>query len=162
MNYEVTIGENTLLLDVQRQGDGYTVSVDGGPERSVDLRRLGAVLSLVVEGRSVDAALVRRDDGWDVDLFGTTHSCQVVDPRRKALRLANAAHQGMLSTAMPGRVVAVLVEVGDTVAKGQPVVVVEAMKMENELKAPADGQVMEIFVDAEQALDAGAKLLRIE
>ncbi|MCB9759029.1 MAG: acetyl-CoA carboxylase biotin carboxyl carrier protein subunit [Alphaproteobacteria bacterium] len=161
MIYEVTIEDTARLIEVEREGDGYRIAVDGGPPRHVDVRRLPNTLSLLLDGRSLDAGLVRTEGGWTVDLYGTGHDCAVVDPRRKALRLAGATAEGTVSTSMPGRVITVLVTPGDAVEKGQPVVVVEAMKMENELKAPISGTVTDVFVAAGDTLDAGAKLLRI-
>ncbi|MFN7147737.1 MAG: biotin/lipoyl-containing protein, partial [Myxococcota bacterium] len=86
----------------------------------------------------------------------------VVDPRRKALRMAAGAANGMLATQMPGRVVRLLVKPGDVVRKGQPVIVVEAMKMENEMKSPIDGTVAEVLISEGQAVEAGTKLVRVE
>ena len=63
---------------------------------------------------------------------------------------------------MPGKVVKVLVAAGDTVQQGQGLIVVEAMKMENELKSPKDGVVSELAVTEGQAVESGAKLLVVE
>ena len=163
MTYEVTLGEQTFEVAVRRDDEHWYVCIDGGPERRVDVTRpKSQLMSLIVGGRSYSAGLASREDGWDVDLLGTHHSCQVVDPRRKALRLSGGSDQGTLGTSMPGKVVRLLVEPGAEVTKGQPLAVVEAMKMENELKAPMDGRVAEILVVAGQAVDAGAVLMRIE
>jgi biotin carboxyl carrier protein len=85
----------------------------------------------------------------------------VVDPRRKALRISGSSGSGMISTSMPGRIVRLMGAVGDRVTMGQPVIVVEASKMENELKSPVDGIIEEILVAPGQAVEAGAKLLRV-
>ncbi len=163
MTYEVTLGDKTFAIEVQRKDEDWVVRVDGGSPIVVDVTRPNAqLMSLILAGRSYSAGLAVRDDGWDVDLLGTHHACQVVDPRRKALRLSGGTDQGTLGTSMPGKVVRLLVEPGAEVTKGQPVAVVEAMKMENELKAPMDGLVAEILVVAGQAVDAGAVLMRIE
>ena len=87
---------------------------------------------------------------------------QAIDPRRKALRLAQGSDQGLLKTSMPGRVVRLLVEEGQSVAKGDPIIVVEAMKMENEMKAPADGRIGKIHVSEGQAVEAGSALILVE
>ena len=163
MTYEVSVGERTLSVELRREGERFIVTLDGGEEQAVDIRRSDpAQMSLLVGGRSYSVGLARRPDGWDVDLLGTSHACAVVDPRRKALRLSGAASEGTLSTSMPGKVVRLLVAVGDHVEEGDPVAVVEAMKMENELKAPVSGRVAEIPVAAGEAVDAGAVILRIE
>ncbi len=163
MTYEVTIGDRTLSVALHRAGDHWRVSIDGGPERTVDITRpKPQLMSLILDGASYSAGLAPSDGGWDVDLLGTHHPCHVVDPRRKALRLSGEAEQGTLSTSMPGKVVRLLVAQGTPVDKGDPVAVVEAMKMENELKAPRAGVVAEVLVSAGQTVDAGAVLMRIE
>jgi biotin carboxyl carrier protein len=163
MTYEVTIGERTLEVQVRRADERWFVALDGGDEREVDITRpKPQLMSLIIAGQSYSAGLAATDDGWDVDLLGTHHPCQVVDPRRKALRLSAGTDQGTLSTSMPGKVVRILVSEGDTVSKGDPVAVVEAMKMENELKAPMDGVVAGIEAAVGQAVDAGSVLMRIE
>jgi len=162
MIYEVTVGERTLQVDVTRAPGGYDVAIDGGPVRRVDVTHpLPDVLSMILDDRSIDAGLAARPDGYTVDVLGVGYDCRVVDPRRAALKLGGGGGEGLITTSMPGRVVRVLVSVGEAVTKGQPVLVIEAMKMENEIKAPHDGAVQEIFVEAGQALDAGASLLQV-
>jgi biotin carboxyl carrier protein len=161
MIYEVTIGETVRKVSVEKADGLYAVQVDDGPERRVEARKLGQVLSMLVDDRSVEAGLARREGGWDVSILGTTHDCAVVDPRRKALRLAGGAGNGALKASMPGRIISVLVEPEQVVTKGQPVMVIEAMKMENELKAPIDGRVAEVLVQPGQAVESGAALMKI-
>ncbi len=163
MTYEVTLEDRTLQVSVRREGDQFFVAVDGGAEEAVDVRRpQPALMSLLLGGDSYAIGLAPREGGWDVDLVGTSHHCSVVDPRRKALRLSSASAEGTLSTSMPGKVVRLLVGNGDVVTKGQAVVVVEAMKMENEMKAPVGGTVVEVLVAPGEAVEAGGLLLRIE
>jgi biotin carboxyl carrier protein len=163
MIYEVTVHGTVLEVDVVPSEDGYRVSVDGAEAVAVDLRQPEAhVLSLMAGGFCYEAGVVERDDGWDVDIYGTTHSCTVVDPKRKALRLEGGRAEGMLSTSMPGRIVRLLVDVGQVVEAGQPVMIVEAMKMENEMKAPVAGRIDELMVAEGDAVEAGATLARIE
>ena len=161
MTYEVTVGERVMVVSVERANGGYDLTVDGEPHH-VQAERIGPALHLVFEGRSFDAGLVRRDEGWDVDLRGNPHSVTVVDPRRKALRMATGTGAGLLKSSMPGRVIKVLVAEGDEVTKGQPVLVLEAMKMENELKAPCDGTVRALHVADGESVESGAKLLEVE
>jgi biotin carboxyl carrier protein len=68
----------------------------------------------------------------------------------------------VLVSQMPGRIVRLLVSTGDPVTKGQPMMVIEAMKMENELKAPVGGFVAEVYVSEGSAVEAGAKLARVD
>ncbi len=162
MHYDVTLDGTTRSVEIEKVGDDHVrVSIDGGPMRVVERRALPGGMSLVMDGKSYDAGLVKREEGWDVSVLGVLHPAEVVDPRRKALRLAGGAGQGKLKSSMPGRVVAILVEEGAVVEKGQPVLVIEAMKMENEVKAPISGTVSGIQVSPGQAVDAGAGLLTI-
>lgn len=168
MKYEITHDGVTRVVDVEPIGDvhkgrgRYRLRFDG-EEHEVDvLRPSPEALTMLIDHHSWEAGAVRTSDGWMVDVVGVAHDVAVVDPRRKALRMSAGAAGGTLTTQMPGRIVRVLVAVGDAVKKGQPVMVVEAMKMENELKSPVDGHVAEILVAEGQTVEAGNKLVRIE
>jgi glutaconyl-CoA/methylmalonyl-CoA decarboxylase subunit gamma len=163
MIFEVTLGDTTTRVSVETKGGRTVVRIGDGPERVVDVARPEArVLSLVLDGRAFDVGAVRTDDGYDVDVQGVRHSVGVIDPRRKALRMAAGSGKNALKTTMPGRVVRTLVKEGDTVTAGQPVIVIEAMKMENELKAPRAGAIKRIAVDAGALVEAGTVLVEME
>ena len=141
-------------LDVSMDGtalDADVVAIDDG---SLSVRINGRVLDLTVEGEPPDVGVV-----------SSGHRAYVrVESER--LRAAAAAKRGgatanekCLLAPMPGRVAKVLVEVGDEVQPGQGVVVVEAMKMENELRAKGAGKVAEIHAVAGATIEAGAKLI---
>lgn len=161
--YEVTIGEGTRRVTVHKDAAGaYHVTLGDGPEITVDAARPEpGVLSLLLDGRSWDAGLVPTEDGFQVDIAGVIHEATVVDPMRKALRVSGSEGSAAVRTAMPGRVVRVLVGVGDVVEKGTPLVVVEAMKMENELKAPRAGTVLKIAVQPGQLVESRATLVEL-
>ncbi len=163
MTYEVTLDGRSYLIEVEQSSEGFLVSVDGGAEELVDVRRpqVGA-LSVLHGDFSYEAGVVESASGWDVDVYGVSHRCEVVDPKRRALRLGGATNEGLVTTAMPGRMVRVLCSQGDKVKKGDALLIVEAMKMENEIKAPVSGELVEVFVSEGNTVDAGAKLLRID
>jgi len=163
VKYEITTGDRVRLVDVEARKDGrFNVSFDG-VTRVVDLARpTPEAFQMLIDGESWEAGAVRVEGGWMVDVMGLSTAVGVVDPRRKSLRLSGAQGGGTLSTQMPGRIVRILVAPGAPVKKGQPVLVVEAMKMENEMKAPVDGVLAEVFVSEGQVIEAGAKLARIE
>ncbi len=151
--YLVGKGENERSIRVRRIADTsaggvrYGLSINDGPEFEVDAARpVEDVLSLVHQGRIWEAGLVKIEDGYEVEVVGIIHPLEVMDPRKKALRMADAGTENRIKTQMPGRIVRVLVAEGDDVVEGQPVIVVEAMKMENELKAPCDGTVSKLCV----------------
>ncbi len=168
LSYEVTLSGVTQTATVRRVDGGpegaavYEVVLGDGAVRRVDVRRPEpGVLNLLVDGRSRECGVVPTDEGFDVDVSGALAEVQVVDPRKKALRTSAGAGGGALRTQMPGRVVRVLVAEGDSVEKGQPMLVVEAMKMENELKAPAAGVVRRLHVKAGDLVEARAVLAEL-
>lgn len=165
--YEITVGEVTHSVTVRRTAreDGlsqYLVRVGDGPEVAVEaFSPSPGVLSMLTGGRSVEAGLVPLDDGFEVDILGTPHEVAVVDPRTKALKAAAGAGGAVLKTQMPGRIVSVLCEPGQAVTKGQPLVVIEAMKMENELKATQDGTVAKVLVGVGDLVEARTVLVEL-
>lgn len=135
--------------------------VDGVP-LVVDARVLEpGVMSLVIAGRQYRCVL----DGDAVVVNGQRHAFEVDDPRSLAGRRragGGAAGPRPVKSPMPGRVVRVLVAAGDEVAEHQGVVVIEAMKMQNELKAPKAGRVASIAVEVGGTVGAGEVLAVIE
>lgn len=163
MKYEITIGDTTRAVTVVLVGPGrYRVSWPGESHEIDAIRPTPEAFQMLIDGESWETGCVPTSEGYLVDVRGINVPVEVVDPRRKVLRLSSGAEGGSVSSAMPGRVVRVLVKAGDPVWKGQPVVVVEAMKMENELKTPVAGVVGEVFVREGQAVEARARLVRVD
>ncbi len=136
-------------------------SVDGRA-MVVDVRLLEpGVMSLVVEGRQYRCML----DGDGVVIDGRRHSFEVEDPRSLQGRRGGAAGaEGPrpVKAPMPGRVVRLLVEAGEDVEEGQGVVVIEAMKMQNELKSPKAGRVVRVGVAVGDTVGSGDVLVVVE
>jgi biotin carboxyl carrier protein len=118
------------------------------------------VWSVISGGRSCEA----RVTGEEITICGHRFVFEIDDPRqwKRSSRAADAQGRATLTAAMPGKIVRVLVKTGDAVVAGQGVLVIEAMKMQNELKAPRDGRVTAIEVREHDSVNAGAKLLTIE
>lgn len=157
-------GQN-LNVEVQRQGSGYRVRID---DRwlSVDLVNAGRYVHSLRMDDGSQVALVHHRDGnlHTITLGGASVAVEVIDPlalKRKQREDATSAG-GVLKALMPGRVVRLLVEKGARVKKGAGVLILEAMKMENEIHAPVDGVVDQIFVEAGRTVEGGADLLHIE
>jgi biotin carboxyl carrier protein len=168
--YEITTGGVTRTVQIEALGLGiagkgtqYRVSIDGGAPILIDAQRPDqGQLSLLLRDRSYEAGLVPTEEGFDVDVIGTTHEVAVVDPRRRPVNAAGAEGAAVLRSQMPGRVTRVLVAVGAQVAKGEPLMVIEAMKMENEIKAPRAGRVVKLAVKAGDLVEARAVLAEVE
>lgn len=171
MHFEIDINDRTHKVSVEKLGaagaDGGTfrVLIDGVPA-AVDARRTDLGLSLVFDdGRSVDVALTGRPGGeWFVQLPHADVTVSVDARRYQRGEPGAAAKSGLqrITAPMPGRVVRILVKPGDEVVHRQGVVVVEAMKMENELGAPKAGRVKEVAVTEGQSVEAGRLLVVIE
>ena len=160
MNYDVTIAGETRSIQVERASDGgYRVSVDGAPARSVTAKAVGPA-EWRVQGRTLGLAV--SGDRVDVQLQGHALVARVVDPRRDAFSNSAGVSDGSVVTQMPGSVVRVLVQPGEEVAAGDVVVVVEAMKMENEFKSAVTGTVKEVLVAAGDTVETGMVLLTIQ
>jgi biotin carboxyl carrier protein len=145
--YEVTIDGQVCVADARSLGErAWLVMLDG------------AVHTVDLEGELPDLAVHFRDRSVPVKL---------VDARRRLLAEARrrSGHKGgptAVRTPMPGKVVKVLVPAGTRVSAGQGLLVVEAMKMENEMRAPRDGTVVEVRVREGQAVEAGETLAMLE
>jgi len=159
--------KDSVAVDIEDLGDGKFVLVLEGHRHTVDARVLehGAV-SLIVDGRSYDVELDESGDEVQVLVDTEVLTVDVADERAVRLRAGAAGFsvtgKVLLTAPMPGKVVRVLVAPGAQVTEGQGLVVVEAMKMENELKSPKAGTVTEVFAKEGSAVEANAKLLIVE
>ena len=161
--FTAVVGDATRAVEVVALGEGrYQVSVDGTVS-TVDGRRTGAAgFSLLIDHALTDVSVVMRGDTYLVDVGGRVHRVQLLDARRARAAATVGAGEREVRAAMPGKIVAVLVEAGATVTRGQGLLVIEAMKMENEVTAPRDGTVQEIRVQPGQTVEAGELLAVIE
>ena len=144
-----------------REKDGrYALTLDGAPW-DVDLVVTGNhFASLIVDGQSHEIGLEKRPDGYRVHFAEDTVAVVLAEAARGTTNRSSRPQGPIRLTApMPGRIVRVLTETGRDVAAGEGLVVVEAMKMENELRAPRAGRVEDIVVREGQAVEAGALLV---
>ena len=156
--------DGDVELEVIRTGSGYRVRI-GERWLECDLVDVGkSVRSLRLEdGRQYSLVHHREDNTHHISVGSASIQVDIVDPlaARRRRREDEAGAGGVLKALMPGRIVRVLVEKGATVRKGAGLLILEAMKMENEVQAPADGVVDELFVTAGQTVEGGADLLHI-
>jgi len=161
---EATAAGRTARVEVTGGNGRYLVTVDGRA-LTIDHRRVGAHdRSLILDGRSHDVTLACREDRYTVVLEGRPFDVLLGDAAAGDVGVVRARATGpvRLLAPMPGKLVRLLVAAGQEVASGQGLLVMEAMKMENELKAPRAGRVREIHVAERQAVETGALLLVLE
>lgn len=175
MIFDIAVNDRVRTVTVVRKGSVLHVET-GGRVHIVDAVRVSAsALSLLVgiEGggrpaQSVDASFASRgtNGDFDVHIGGRTIPVAVRQPgsfgRQKKEGAAHGSGPQKVVAPMPGKIVRVLVKAGDEVKARQGLVVVEAMKMENELRAARDGRVREVVVGEGQSVDAGSLLLVVE
>ena len=162
MLFDATTAGQTARVEVREAQGRYRVTI-GGKSLDLDLVKIGeSDLSVLVEGVSHDLTLEKTPLGFAVLLRGDRFDVELKDAVKGAA-LGKATHTGpvKLMAPMPGKVVKALVAPGDFVEAGQGVLVMEAMKMENELKAHRAGTVLEIRVKEGQAVEMGVLLLVI-
>ncbi len=141
----IRIGERLMEVDFE--------SVSGQP-----------VFSLIVDGKSYESFVYQGEENWEVLLRGRQYPVKVEDEREKRLRAAagggvTEGGEFHLKAPMPGLVVIIPVEEGQEVKKGQVILILESMKMQNELKAPRDGVMGRIRVKAGESVEQKQTLL---
>ena len=163
MIFDASVDGRTVRAEVRGADGAYTVLLDGRPI-TVDAREAGPhVLSLIVNGRSHEVGIERREGGYRVALRGQVLDVGLVEAARGGVapRKAGGGPE-RVQAPMPGKLVRVLVSPGDEVGAGQGLVVMEAMKMENEIRAPRAGRVKEAPVREGQAVETGTLLVLLE
>jgi biotin carboxyl carrier protein len=159
--------KDPVLVELEQlTTDRYRVTVDG-ESREVDaLMFAGRAMSLLVGSNSYSVELEDSGDQVLVHIEGEAHAVDVVNDRRFRLRGKTAKFllQGkqVLFAPMPGKITKVLVQLGQQVSEGQGLVVVEAMKMENELKSPKNGKVAELLAVEGSAVEKNAPLVVVD
>lgn len=169
MNLRVTIDGRPAELELRCNGESCSFRLLSGRGETVEkaawLREVEPSIFLVLlGGRSYEARIEPGDGHAIVSLRGRRFAVEVEDPRRLKRRSSSVLGEGVLSIAapMPGKVVRVLAAEGDEVQAGQGLVVVEAMKMQNEMKAPKAGRVKMLAARPGASVAAGEVLATIE
>jgi biotin carboxyl carrier protein len=161
-------GERRHERDLEVQVEGGRIFLESDGEKiAADVVPLpdGESYSLLVDGRSYEVAIEEDASGLRVTLGGKTFAALVRSPLEKVLRevrkTATADSGWKLIAPMPGLVVSIKVSPGDTVSPGSPILIMEAMKMQNELAAEAPGVVEQVHVAPRQSVEAGQTLITL-
>lgn len=150
MKYITTVNDQEYIIEIDHD---HEILVNG-ISYEVDFTQLpeGDVLSLLLNHRSLEAVVEVQDDTWNVLIKGELYTVKVQDERAYRLakargNVADVTGEAVIKSPMPGIIIAVPVVEGQPVKKGDQVVILESMKMENELRAPRDGVVGRIHVE---------------
>jgi acetyl/propionyl-CoA carboxylase alpha subunit len=166
VKYVATLGGTSEVVEISG-GDGHYQVTIGDRSFEVDGRASAdGIVSLLIGGVSHVAAVVDRDGTRVVDVGGASYEVLVEEQSRWIIRTHGGATGGgrgqTLVAPLPGKITHIAVRQGQQVQVGDPLIVIEAMKMENEFKAAAAGTVVEVRVQPGQAVNPGDTLVVIE
>jgi len=169
LKLEVSIDSRVARLEVivDPESSRFRYEREGGEaiEREFSVTPLTpGSYSILIDGRSYTAFAAAGGNAGEIVVNGRTFAVEVFDPREMRARKGAGAGEGRqkIAAMMPGKVVRVLVAQGDEVEAGQGLIVVEAMKMQNEMKSPKAGRVLEVKTKADATVAAGEVLMVIE
>jgi biotin carboxyl carrier protein len=168
VNYQVAEkGGRSVLISLREVGEGiYEIAMDGRTVHVDAVRSGPTIYSVIEDGQQFEAMVDEKGaHGFDVLVAGRVFHLESIDERTKLLAQSAApvaTGPQTVAAEMPGKVVKVAVPAGQAVREGQGVVVLEAMKMENEITSPIAGRVKEIAVSEGQTVEAGAVLFVVE
>jgi biotin carboxyl carrier protein len=169
MKRVVRIGGRDCQVVFENHGSRIEGSLTWGEQQAQTLAcgyvEVGPGLySLLLDGKSLEARVTGSAGRWTVEIAGIRFDAEVFDPKEWAAATSSFGPRGRqsITSPMPGKVVRVLVDEGAMVEQGQGLVVVEAMKMQNELKAPKPGKVVALAARAGASVAAGEALVTLE
>ena len=158
MILDASVPGRTVRVEVKGGGGRYSLELDGRP-LEVEASGFGSgALSLLIGSESHELGLEREAHGYRVAFRGGTLLVTLAPAGRAAVVAPRAAGPARLTAPMPGRILRLLAAAGAEVVAGQGLLVIEAMKMENELRAPQDGRLRELLVREGEAVEAGTLL----
>jgi biotin carboxyl carrier protein len=166
MKFEVAINNTQRVVELERDANGWRISLDGDVVDADAVEIAPNIFSILLNGKSYDIR-VTSTPGSTLTLQTGRHefTAEVTDPRawrgRRHAALEAEGRQQILAP-MPGKIVRVLVQAGDKVEAGQGLLVVEAMKMQNEIRSPKSGTMERILVKEGQPVNAGDVLAWID
>ena len=164
MKYYTKVNEKEYIIDI---GENDEILVND-ELYTIDFKILpiSGLASLLINNYSLEAVVEERDEHWEVLTKGVLYNVQVQDER--AFRLAQArgtdlgdSGETAVKAPMPGLIIKVLVAEGDSIEKGDQVIILESMKMENELKSPRGGMVTAVQVNASDSVEKDQVLVVI-
>lgn len=166
VSFDPSNPEAATTVDIRELPSGALQVEIEGRRVEVDAEQVGPSLSVRVDGRMVDLTTEGTPPELGAIASGHRSYVRVESERQRAAARTKSASGGggdkTLKAPMPGRVVRVLVKPGDAVTAGQPLLVLEAMKMENEVKAKASGAVLTVHVAEGATVESNARLITLE
>lgn len=164
IQYTVIISDENVEVAIDRNSGRIQATVGGRTYSLEAIQVEPNVYWLNSEHGSIVLAVARQADRYVVSVGAYRIPVEILDPRKALLRAAHSAHDGVIEirAPMPGKIVRVLAEEKGAIAANSGIVVMEAMKMQNEIKSPKDGRVVKLAVQAGAAVNAGDLIAVVE
>ena len=166
MKYSVVLGDSVTVVEIRDEAGCRKVFWEG---KLVDvdciLDRSNPMASLIVDGHPYEAEVKRDGEDFFIDFGQRVHSVRVSRGLLRGGRVEVLKHgigQETISAPMPGMVVALKVSEGQEVKIGEPLLILEAMKMENEIRSPVQGRIQRLFAEKGRKVEKNEKLLVID
>jgi len=166
VKYEILLAGKTRTVELAPQNGAWKISLDGNPLDADAVEVAPNTFSVLLNGESHQIRIAPRPDGTLTLHTGLAeYHAEVTDPRSWRGRRHGAVEaegRQHIAAPMPGKVIRLLVKQGDVVEAGQGLLVVEAMKMQNEIRSPKSGKIEKLFAKEGQPVNAGEVLLWVE
>jgi biotin carboxyl carrier protein len=166
MKYFVNVNGRPIEVEIVDRAGKAVVTIDGKrADFSYEEVDSEGQVALVMDECGYAVSVAGKGNDYHVTLAGHAYAVEIEDERERAAHAAardRGKGGGIVKAVMPGIVVELCVAVGDTVAEGQSLLILEAMKMQNEIGAPSEGLVKRVLCTAGEAVSAGAKLIELE
>jgi len=163
MRFSFWLQDKEFRLDLDRVGDGSFLVRVGEKKVRVEVEFIREEeMLLKIEGRVHDVFIRSNASSYFVHLDGECYQVEKKSVRQILGPQQEARHRAEVATSMPGKIVKILREEGDEVREGEAVLILEAMKMQNEIKAPCSGRITRIGPRAGDSVETGALLFSVE
>lgn len=161
MKYSILVGDTVHLVEIREEGGSRALYWDGKPiDLQIPEKLSNHKTSILIDGRPYEISWKKNDDFINVVLNQSVYKVGVNrGTKQRKQGKKGGAHEEIVSAPMPGMVVDLKVKPNQEVKTGEPLIILEAMKMENELRCPIDGMVTKICVKSGQKVEKGEKLI---
>jgi biotin carboxyl carrier protein len=164
MKFQARLKDKLHDIEVRREGNNFEVILDGG---SIHVDRIFSDAShdvLLIDNACYDVVIAGEESRYHINVLNRFFDVEIIDPRKRALHHTAIEEGGRkpIRAKMPGRIIKVLVEEGQEVEEGQGLLILEAMKMQNEIKASRAGVIHSIAVKENDPVESGFVMMVLE
>lgn len=163
MKLEARIGKENYKINIERNGEHYKILLNDR-EYSIQARKVEpSIYSLLIDNQAYDLSVENEGEKLLVEVGGGVYRVEIFDALYAKERRAKEEPEGkqIIKSIMPGKIIKLLAKVGDEVEEGQSLIIMEAMKMENEIASPKSGRVVDIKVQEGNSVESDAELIAI-